>query len=140
MLGGDAQSDSSSNSQFKIKISRKLQRAKNENLPLANITPVQEMSPSPKNEPILVLKFNKDGKLLASGGKDSHVYVWVVKKFRNEYEAKKFGNEREIEKNNDIFDQIPLRKYYGHTHDILDLAWSKYSLFRLIGMFSKSFV
>lgn len=120
----DNQSDSSSNSQFKIKISKKLQRLKNEELPLANMIPVQEINPSPKNEPILVLKFNVDGRLLASGGKDTHVYVWVIKRYRHEYEPKKYPFD-DVVQNNDIFDTIPLRKYYGHNHDILDLAWSK---------------
>ena len=126
----DQQSKSSSadqdTNQMKIKTHKKLIRFK-ESLPLNDMSMAQEIFPnSEKPEAIHVLKFNADGKLLASGGKDKIVYIWVVQKRRHEFEPKNSG-QIEPPTEPEIFDPIPLQKLYGHAGDILDLAWSRKS-------------
>merc|ERR1711868_238939 len=82
----------------------------------------QELQVSSKKKPIYVLKFNHDGKLLAAAGKEGIITVWVVEKFRADFEGIK--KEPTLAQTKNIFDLNPLRTYDDHTKHVLDLSWS----------------
>lgn len=111
---------SDSSGQLKIKTSRHMLNSKRQlNLPLADLKIQQELSQNSKSEPIYVLKFNADGQLLAAGGKECHVSIWVLNTAREKY------NATDLPESGDLFCPVPLRQFFGHSADILDLAWSE---------------
>ncbi|CBY34695.1 unnamed protein product [Oikopleura dioica] len=111
-------SDSSGN--LKIKTSKKMKASSN-NLPLSDLTFAQELSDQSKSSPIYILKLNPDSNLLAAGGKDSQITVYILNSAREKYKMK-----CDAESDN-LFCDVPFRQYFGHSGDILDLAWSKKS-------------
>jgi len=85
---------------------------------------------------VIVMKFNHDGNLLATAGKDAFVYVWVLNRFKHQFNRKsmEISNNMEqllaqeqIENETGPFCSVPLRKYFGHTDHIVDLTWSEKS-------------
>ncbi|KAG9296354.1 hypothetical protein G9A89_014946 [Geosiphon pyriformis] len=81
---------------------------------------------------IWVMKFSKDGKFLASGGKDMVVRVWAVISSDEEREHFLEGSGISIYEGISgtklrapVFRDKPFYEYVGHTADILDLSWSK---------------
>jgi hypothetical protein len=67
---------------------------------------------------IWTMKFSPNGKYLASGGEDGVVRIWRI--------MSRAKNPSFIFIQNDIFqiDESPLQELFGHSSDILDLAWS----------------
>ena len=112
-------SDSSGN--LKIKTSKKMMKASSNNLPLSDLTFAQELSDQSKSSPIYILRLNPDSNLLAAGGKDSQITVYILNSAREKYKMK-CGAESD-----NLFCDVPFRQYFGHSGDILDLAWSKKS-------------
>ena len=83
------------------------------------------------NSPIIVMKFNSDGNLLASAGKDSYVYVWVMNSSKLLFNTHRKSTEITAEHLKELEDElenpfspVPLRKYFGHTDHVVDLCWS----------------
>ncbi|KAI0481308.1 WD40-repeat-containing domain protein [Xylariaceae sp. FL0804] len=79
--------------------------------------------------PIWSIEFSRDGKYLATGGRDSVVRIWAViatnedRKTYEEEEKATTGNEECLSA--PVFRKKPIRTFTGHTGDILDLSWSK---------------
>lgn len=112
-------SDSSGN--LKIKTSKKMMKASSNNLPLSDLTFAQELTHQSKSSPIYILKLNADSNLLAAGGKDSQITIFVLNSARERYKMKCDAD------GDNLFCDVPFRQYFGHSGDILDLAWSKKS-------------
>ncbi|XP_061342511.1 uncharacterized protein LOC133288708 isoform X2 [Gastrolobium bilobum] len=66
---------------------------------------------------IWTMKFSPSGKYLASGGEDGVIRIWRVKKR---------SSQSFIVLPNKIFkiEESPMQEFYGHSSDVLDLAWS----------------
>ncbi|RYP68485.1 hypothetical protein DL771_006637 [Monosporascus sp. 5C6A] len=81
--------------------------------------------------PIWAIEFSKDGKYLATGGRDRVLRVWGVlatpedrKAFEEEENAADAeGKQQRLSA--PVFHTKPIREFVGHTGDILDLSWSK---------------
>jgi len=92
---------------------------------------------------IWTMKFNSDGRFLATGGKDGVVRVWTVvgssndsmrwKSKQNELTRRHtfsgFRNTPHEQKPPDgcIINPIPYREYRGHKADVVDIDWAKRS-------------
>ncbi|ONH69347.1 2-deoxy-glucose resistant protein 2 [Cyberlindnera fabianii] len=106
------------------------------------VPPVSD--PESKKSSIWALKFSHDGKYLASAGKGNVIRVWKVISSpldRLELNGSTLNDEGidigtgvDDSKDNNLFTKMdyasvfqdtPYRSYYGHTHDILSLDWSK---------------
>lgn len=91
---------------------------------------------------IWVIKFNQDGRYLATGGQDGLVKVWATitesmnndtnesaspkKTHRVSEKLQKIIEEAEANSYvTPLFHSKPFRVYQGHQADVLDLAWSK---------------
>lgn len=70
------------------------------------------------------IKFNRDGKYLASGGKDTLVRVWILCDRSADVDTKETSAIGPSAARK-LFDSTPFREYRGHASDILDLSWSK---------------
>ncbi|XP_027341530.1 WD repeat-containing protein 44-like isoform X2 [Abrus precatorius] len=68
---------------------------------------------------IWTMKFSPNGQYLASGGEDGVVRIWRVV-------SKKHSSQPIIFLPNSIFqiEESPLQEFFGHSSDVLDLAWS----------------
>ena len=82
--------------------------------------------------PIWTVEFSKDGKYLATGGKDRILRVWAVlatpedrKAFGEDENASTPQGDPQQHLSAPVFHSKPLREFSGHTGDILDLSWSK---------------
>ncbi|KAI1204382.1 WD40 repeat-like protein [Annulohypoxylon truncatum] len=79
--------------------------------------------------PIWAIEFSKDGKYLATGGRDRVVRIWAV--IATEEDRKAEGEEENAASDTEerlsapVFRAKPVREFVGHTGDILDLSWSK---------------
>ncbi|CAM8915816.1 unnamed protein product [Rhodiola kirilowii] len=83
---------------------------------------------------ILTMKFSPDGQYLASGGQDGVVRIWKVSsKELSTNESIPGTDDRSKTKSSSValpdklfeIDKLPFQELYGHSGDILDLAWSK---------------
>lgn len=79
--------------------------------------------------PIWAVEFSKDGRYLATGGRDRVVRIWAV--IATQEDRKAYGEEENATSGTDerlsapVFLAKPVREFAGHTGDILDLSWSK---------------
>jgi WD40 repeat protein len=90
-----------------------------------------------KSGALWTMKFSRDGEYLAVGGQDAIVRVWGLKCLQNQQQQQQADNASDKSKNSivdedeefyekwSIFTNEPVRTFYGHTADILDLSWSK---------------
>ena len=115
---------SDSSGSLKLKSSKKLLRSSSNNLPLSDLSFVQELSHQSKSSPIYILKLNADSTLLAAGGKESQITVFILNAASNN---EKYKMTSKSSNSDDLFCDVPFRQYFGHSGDILDLAWSKKS-------------
>ncbi|CAF2054422.1 BnaC06g02280D [Brassica napus] len=80
---------------------------------------------------IWALKFSPDGKFLATGGEDGFVKIWritlsasfVGQELMREHEALVMFPRKAF-----YLEETPFQELYGHTGDVLDLAWSDSNL------------
>ncbi len=82
--------------------------------------------------PIWTIEFSKDGRYLATGGKDRILRVWSVlatpedrKTFEDGENASALEGQQQQHLSAPVFHSKPTREFVGHTGDILDLSWSK---------------
>ncbi|KAF3005291.1 hypothetical protein E8E14_008344 [Neopestalotiopsis sp. 37M] len=80
--------------------------------------------------PIWAMEFSKDGKYLATAGRDRVVRVWAViatqedrKAYEEESVCADVGAGERLSA--PVFRPRPIREFSGHTGEILDLSWSK---------------
>ncbi|KAJ4287470.1 hypothetical protein N0V88_007657 [Collariella sp. IMI 366227] len=74
---------------------------------------------------IWATEFSKDGKYLASAGRDHVVRVWGVistPEERRAHEDEETSGER---LSAPVFRDQPVKEFRGHTGEVLDLSWSK---------------
>lgn len=78
---------------------------------------------------IWATEFSKDGKYLASAGRDHVVRVWAVistpeeRRAHEEDEAANGGAGERLSA--PVFREQPIREFRGHAGEVLDLSWSK---------------
>jgi WD repeat-containing protein 44 len=81
--------------------------------------------------PIWAIEFSKDGKYLATAGRDSVVRIWAVistpeeRAAHEEEESAGAGGGNGERLSAPVFRTRPLRELTGHAGEILDLSWSK---------------
>ncbi|KAK8857016.1 WD repeat-containing protein [Apiospora arundinis] len=79
--------------------------------------------------PVWAVEFSKDGKYLATAGKDRVVRIWAVmsspedRKAYDEYEMAQGSYGERLSA--PVFHPNPIREFVGHTGEILALSWSK---------------
>lgn len=81
---------------------------------------------------VWAMEFSKDGKYLATTGKDKLVCIWTVlsspherRVHEKQEEARENITHNNVRLSAPVFRDDPLRLYEGHTSPILDLSWSK---------------
>ncbi|KAI0006389.1 WD40 repeat-like protein [Xylariaceae sp. FL0662B] len=79
--------------------------------------------------PIWAVEFSKDGRYLATGGRDRVVRIWAA--IANEEDRKAYEEEENATGSNEerlsapVFRKKTIREFTGHQGAILDLSWSK---------------
>merc|ERR1719317_1080453 len=71
------------------------------------------------------MKFNFDGRFLATGGEDTFVRVWTV--VGNSADRERWMKIKHVDlkpSKGSVINPIPYREFSGHTRDIIDLDWS----------------
>lgn len=95
---------------------------------------------------IWALSFSKDGKYLAAAGQDKKIRIWAVISAGDQREDILHGDEPTLSSDRPprfqapVFHPKPMRILEGHTGTILDLSWSKVSLFALDRASPPSFI
>lgn len=84
---------------------------------------------------IRTMKLSPCGMYLATGGEDSVVRVWKVRKLeastlldeteKCKFRRKGFSFSSTVSPHDLNVEEVPLHEYYEHTSDILDLSWSR---------------
>lgn len=84
---------------------------------------------------ILVMEWSRDGRYLATAGRDQVIKIWKVvssplAKLENERKVAESMNTRgeskeKVFENAPVFHQYPVMEFRGHTQTILSLDWSK---------------
>ncbi|KAK0703907.1 WD40-repeat-containing domain protein, partial [Lasiosphaeria miniovina] len=78
---------------------------------------------------IWATEFSKDGKYLATAGRDRVVRIWAVistPEERRAHEEEELANGGTGERlSAPVFRNQPIREFEGHTGEVLDLSWSK---------------
>lgn len=81
--------------------------------------------------PIWAMEFSKDGRYLATGGRDKVIRIWAILATpgdRRAYEANESQSDTQGHNQRlsaPVFSSEPLQEFTGHTSDILDLSWSR---------------
>ncbi|KAI1770435.1 WD40 repeat-like protein [Hypoxylon cercidicola] len=79
--------------------------------------------------PLWAVEFSRDGRYMATGGRDRVVRIWAViatQEDRKVYEEEANATSGMEERlSAPVFLSKPVREFVGHTGDILDLSWSK---------------
>lgn len=113
----------------------KVRRNKKRNVELSGVCLGQELFAH--RGLIWSIKFSPDGQFLASGGQDGVICIWRVNMVHTSAKTlygqgvSRSGKDRlncpKIVIPEEIFhlQESPLQQFYGHTGDVLDLAWSK---------------
>jgi len=71
------------------------------------------------------MKFNLDGRFLATGGEDAILRVWTVVGNSTDRDRWKRSDESDLAPlKGSIINPIPYREFCGHKMDIIDLDWS----------------
>jgi len=71
------------------------------------------------------MKFNLDGRFLATGGEDAILRVWTVVGNSTDRDRLKRSDESDLAPpKGSIINPIPYREFSGHKMDIIDLDWS----------------
>ncbi|KAI0180637.1 WD40 repeat-like protein [Hypoxylon sp. FL1284] len=95
----------------------------------SNLNPDSSKDETELGGPIWAVEFSKDGRFLATGGRDRVVRLWAViatEEDRKAYEEEENAtNEMEERLSAPVFHAKPVLEFVGHTGDILDLSWSK---------------
>ncbi|KAF8105902.1 hypothetical protein N665_0152s0037 [Sinapis alba] len=107
----------------------KVKTNKKSHVELSAAYKVQEINGHKGN--IWTLKFSPDGKFLATGGEDGVVKIWRIT-----LSASFVGQEPMREQEALVLfprkafniEETPFQELYGHTGDVLDLAWSNSNL------------
>jgi len=68
-------------------------------------------------------QFNKDGKYLATGGRDCAVRIWAV--ISSPEERRKHEESEGERLSAPVFQEKPIKEFRGHTGEVLALSWSK---------------
>lgn len=98
----------------------------------APVQPIRGFGQKPLNTggPIWAIEFSKDGKYLATAGRDRIVRVWAVlatpddrKVYEEESVSAIVGAAGPLSA--PVFHTRPIREFTGHTGEVLDLSWSK---------------
>ncbi|XP_004503956.1 uncharacterized protein [Cicer arietinum] len=71
---------------------------------------------------IWTMKFSPNDQYLASGGEDGVVRLWRVKSLDTSSIC--FNSEGGSTGSQPLIEESPLQEFFGHSSDILDLAWS----------------
>ena len=69
--------------------------------------------------PYYVIKFSKDCHYLAAGGQDGIIRVWKL------VVQSALEGDKGYERSPRIFHDMPIKRFYGHEGEVLDLAWGK---------------
>ncbi|KAI1393265.1 WD40 repeat-like protein [Hypoxylon trugodes] len=79
--------------------------------------------------PIWAIEFSRDGRYLATGGRDRVVRIWAViateEDRKADEEEENATSDKEERLSAPVFRAKPVKEFIGHTGDILDLSWSK---------------
>ncbi|KAK9771765.1 putative WD repeat-containing protein C3H5.08c [Seiridium cardinale] len=80
--------------------------------------------------PVWAIEFSKDGKYMATAGRDRILRIWAViatqddrKAYEEEFATANAGAEGRLSA--PVFRMQPIREFAGHTGEVLDLSWSK---------------
>ncbi|XXH04477.1 hypothetical protein Hte_010893 [Hypoxylon texense] len=105
------------------------QNGQEKNANEASLTRESSTNESELGGPIWAVEFSRDGRYLATGGRDRVVRIWAV--IATQEDRKTYGEEENATSGMEerlsapVFLTKPVREFVGHTGDILDLSWSK---------------
>lgn len=102
--------------------------------PIPDMDGHSDTKPASSQREILVMEWSRDGRYLATAGRDQVIKIWKVvssplAKLENERKVagmspRAKGKDKVFE-NAPVFHQFPVREFRGHSDTILALDWSK---------------